>query len=160
MKGMLTMGNPQETDIAWLAGVLDGEGYVSICMNQHKTGRCKVQFAPRVSLGITSLEVIEKARRILDSLEVGYLVKDRRLKSGKMFISIVIAGMKRVGKLLPFLIPHLTLKGHNARRILKFIELRFSHASNIPYSEEELALVQQCKTGPSTTTREAPAYAG
>ena len=155
MKDMETMDNQQETDFAWLAGILDGEGYVSICMNQHKHRKYgnTTQYLPRVSVGSTSTEIMEKCKRILTELGVGYNITDRKLPSGKIFQSVIIVGMKRVGKLLPFVVPYLTLKCQNAMRIYKFIQMRLH--SNTPYTLEELNLVQQCKTGPSETTREA-----
>jgi hypothetical protein len=159
MREIKTMDNQQETGIAWLAGILDGEGYVSICMNQHKgraNGQKKIQYSPRVSIGSTSQEIIEKCILVLKSIEVGHLVKDRELKSGKLFSSVIVVGALRVKKLIPFVLPYLTLKKANATRMLEFIDSRLSKERNITYTTQELELVRLCKTGSSETTRRAP----
>lgn len=155
----ITIDNPQETDFAWLAGILDGEGYVSICMNQHKHRKYgnTIQYLPRINIGSTSNEIIEKCKNILSKL-VGFHLSARKLPSKKIFQTIAIAGNKRVGKILPFVLPYLTLKKANAERVLEFIELRTD--ANWPYTLYELGLIGQCKTGSSETKRKTPCRKG
>lgn len=159
---METIDNQQETykdSRGYLGAILDGEGYVSIHVNQHKTssrGNPRPQITPRISIGNTSSGLIEKCVRIINDLGVGCLVKNRILPSGKKFQTIHVVGMKRVGKLLPEVMGHLAEehKAKNAKLILEFIRSRMSKEQNVTYTPYELALADSCKHGSSTTTRE------
>lgn len=154
IEDMLTMDNQQEIKAAYLAGIMDGEGYVSLHVNQHKSpgrGNPRPQITPRISIGSTSPEIIEKCVEIIHALGVGCLVKSRTLKSSKTFKTIHVVGMKRVGALLPQILHHLTLKAKNSKLVLEFIHSRMSKEMNTTYTQYELGLANACKSSSETT---------
>lgn len=49
-------------DLAWLAGLLEGEGYFAI--NKDKSNSGKIYYSPRIELVMTDLDVIEKVANL------------------------------------------------------------------------------------------------
>ena len=155
---MFTMDNQQETLNAWLAGILDGEGSLMIHVNQYKRpsrGKPRPQLIPRIQIGSTSPEIIEKCRKAINQY-TGCLVKDRVLPSGKIFQTVHVVGTKRAQALLPHVMEYLTLKLSKAKAIMEFIHSRQSKNRNTTYTKYEWALVAATHNGSSETTCEAP----
>lgn len=154
---MITMDNQQETLNSWLAGIIDGEGNIMIHVNQHKKcnrGNPRPQLTPRLQIGSTSSEIIEKTKQAVRQY-TGCLVKDRILPSGKLFQTVHVVGMKRMESLIPHIMPYLTLKQTNAERVMDFIRSRKSKQTNATYTEYEWALAAATKNGSSETNTQS-----
>src|SRR2546429_1044025 len=163
------MDNQQETSIAWLAGILDGEGWIGFNVRRkHHTERGKVKphILPWITVSSTTYELVEKCVVVCSMVGIeSTLGKPNRItKANKPVWAWHLAGSKRVGALLPLVIPHLTCKRRNAENVLAFIESRFGKSMKTnaerPYTEQEWTLVQATRDGSSETTREAPSKKG
>jgi hypothetical protein len=53
-------------EIGWLAGVLDGEASFSIIVH---TGKHPPNFTPKITVGNTSRELVEKCRKLIHALK-------------------------------------------------------------------------------------------
>lgn len=60
------MGNPQERSLAWLAGVLEAEGSISVQVYTLPSGR--VRLTPYLCLVNTDQAILNLARKVLDQL--------------------------------------------------------------------------------------------
>lgn len=138
----ILIGNPQEThgvseaDIGWLAGIIDGEGSISLAMGYIKNGRLN-NMSPRIEIGNTDKELVEKFVKIVKSLGCGiYMTLKKeslqsklvKAKEGKNFKPIYYAkavGFLRTKKILDIVLPYLTgLKRIRGELIIKFINDR------------------------------------
>lgn len=90
--------NPQPsiTELAWLAGFIDGEG--SFGLNaQDRKDRQRLQVTPRLTIVNTSLKTIEYIHDLLQRLMIGHLVKSREPSGNrKTRYTIEIIGYKRM----------------------------------------------------------------
>lgn len=137
----VTMGNQQErsleSNLSWFAGVFDGEGCISIVLNN-----TVLQLQPRIRLTNTSSLLIEEAMTVLDSIDIPYKV--RRSDSKKKVIgkrtvfSIDIFGVARIKKFLEQVGPYLRAKKMDAQLALNFVNSRLTNPQNNPYTTEEI----------------------
>ena len=164
-----TMANQQETLIAWFAGILDGEGTIGFNVSTEKRkgkGKDKKQILPWLQIVNTNWLMLEKCKMACDAVGVGYNIcfPKKPKRNRKPHWLLCMAGAKRVGALLPIVLPHLTDKKQCAENVMAFIRSR-QGKGNQPnaergYTPQELHLVQATRRGSSETTREAPAIAG
>lgn len=151
--------NRQEIGLAaWLAGIIDGEGTISLTIS-NRADRFRsqtIRTSPKVVIGNTDAGIIEGCVEALRVIGVGHyqrherrpggLVAGTMVKKFKPVTMIEISGFLRVRKLL-----HATrewLRGEKAQRaklLLKFIEARIGRAEatrsaqNLSYSKEDVA---------------------
>ncbi len=132
------MGNQQETltltDVAWLAGLIDGDGYIVLSRQKRRRGR--VQYEPKVGICNTSHDLIEKAASVLAAMGVGHYVQTRNPKKRLPRSDLIVSGFKRCAKLLTYITPYLhSYKHDRALLILAFIEHRSHLPRAAPYTE-------------------------
>jgi hypothetical protein len=135
-----------EIDLAWLAGVVDGEGNINVGFfsNQVK-GSGKDWKVLRIDCIINNTHaiMIEKATRILSELGIFFKVSLRRrdLRWRPCFV-INVTGQKNTVKLLKLLLPYLTCKQEVAKQAIWVYEYRdgLSRAGNNQYTRKEKRL--------------------
>jgi hypothetical protein len=159
-----TMDNQQETfkvseaDIGWLAGIVDGEGSISLAFGMVKANQIN-NMSPRIEVANTDKEMIEKFVRIVHGLGGGIHVTTKKVNQHRPpgvikkrpengFKSLYYAkavGFKRTNKILKAIYPHLVgNKKERAGLVMKFIESRMQKTSGdrcgwkYRYDEEDL----------------------
>lgn len=177
------MDNQQETafELGWLAGIVDGEGWLGMSVSHQYRGpdTDRMPFFVKVELKITNCDeaIIEKSDRILRTLDVNPYRRTQRLGATRRPVhECAIKSMTSMEKVLPPLLPHLTgIKRQRADIILEFCTRRRANLgierpgfdlrsgqrgprTIRPYTDEELSLIDACRElqmrGASETTRE------
>jgi len=121
-----TMGNQQETDIAWLAGIFDGEGSITVTLNgatKHPN-----QNARKTAMTIANSDerIILRSVQILESIGIRPYVgclepaSHQRLKRWR----IAIAKRADIQRLTELLIPQLTAKKEQAILLNRYVSSR------------------------------------
>lgn len=146
------MDNQQErfdTRLAWLAGIIEGEGWISLGLVKSikKDKSSYPAYVPNMGLTNTDLSIVEEAERVLDKLGVKYRAQLRKAHIGKDGISrkekkeiscathesfLILASAIR-----PYMIGE---KKDRLDKVVKFIELRKSkprHGIRSRYGQEE-----------------------
>jgi hypothetical protein len=120
----------EEHDLAWLAGIIDGEGYLGVYFttrNRTQGAHHVKQLVAKLSITNTKPSLIKKVVSILKDMEIKpYIQVDTRTRDNMAFI-VIVSGKKFLRKLLPKLVPHLTCKKNEAEGILDlfdYLELR------------------------------------
>lgn len=161
-------------DLAWLAGIWDGEGTISCRKGTQQRGRKNPQFAPRVSMVNTNTEILHGVVDILDALGVKYYFREKGVGgfegSHKQCFIISVETLGNAAKLLTAMRPYLRGKCFQADMMLKFINSRLSKVNlrgrdnqKFCYSQEELEWLDSVikangnPRGTSETLREAAA---
>ena len=138
-------------DLAWLAGVIDGEGNVNVGFygNGNLPGKEEQDYKVfRISVGIsnTHADIIEKATRILSDMGLFFKVsvRTRANDNWKPCMYLLVNGQRNATKLLTAVLPYLTAKKEIAIQALAAYERRLSlvRAGNNQYSTQQEPRVQ------------------
>ena len=120
--------------VAWLGGIIDGEGSINMLVSKRKS-RDQFLVDPRVIVGNTDPAIIEKTIAALDAIGVGRYVRHDRPKpisfcgrpAFKQMITVYVSGHLRVKRLLEAVMPHLVgLKLQRAKLLKTFIDCRLT----------------------------------
>lgn len=114
------MGENQDTLYAYLAGLIDGEGTITLI--KHKKGDWQPIFNASISIGMTVKDSIELFHQTFG----GSLYEEKRRGGHKTMYRCRITGNKSVPPVLKILLPYLRVKKAQAVAILAFCEERKS----------------------------------
>lgn len=119
-------GSP-ETDIAYLAGILDGEGYIGI--SKHKKASCKRGFTyqVRVQVGTKDSVITQECFNIT---QLG------RCSKTKLGTYLWVTEAKTAYEVLKVVTPYLRLKKNQAELCLKYFENVASNSGGYLSNEE------------------------
>lgn len=139
-------------DLAYLAGLLDGEGCIAIQKCRVKGHLCN--YGTNVKITNTDMNIIEKIQSILLSLGINPNIRVRGNENHprwKSWIEVYLTKRANIKLFLENILPYLVGKKARAIIMLRFID------KQIDYEEAFNKMkVYNKKGGPSETTREAP----
>ena len=132
----------KETDLAYIAGFIDGEGSISII--HHATKSKGIRWDTRINITNTNKEVLEFISNILPVKHRLFYEDERRNPSWKKRWYLVINRQKDIKLLLELIYSYLILKKKQAEIMLKFIDSRLSHRTG-RYTEYEIELIKKLR---------------
>lgn len=113
-----------ETDKAWLAGFVDGEGYIGIVRTKKKANQTQsdsLLYHPWIIITNTNLNIVEYILTVVSAQKRASL---RRTEGQKASYQIKISKFENVIELLEYLLPYLRLKVEQAKLVIQFCNLR------------------------------------
>lgn len=132
-----TIDNQQEIShqLAWLAGIFDGEGTFSIIYQKKKHGDA---YVARITLSNTSIHMINEIIKILDGFGIrGHLWEEQpRKKKHKKGYHITINKLKNVKKTCELMLPYLVNKKPNAELLIRYVNSRLEYKKK-PIKDEK-----------------------
>jgi hypothetical protein len=130
--------------LAWLAGLWDGEGTITVFLTHREKGQEK--YNASLILTNTDEKIISEATKILDELELRMHLFKRKpeKKEWKSAYQLTTRKLEVVKKFCEIFIPYLIGKKAQAELTLRFVNSRLKGKCN-NYSEEEKTLCQQLK---------------
>ena len=146
------MDNQQEMlrgdRIAYLCGLIDGEGCVGVyaCARPSRLGTNQtIQVKPTIALANTERALIDEYCSILKELNVPFWVSHRPAQGRNAESwTVTVNGLKRVMRLLPYLIAGCKgKKRENARDMFAFCQSRLSDWLRAPYTAEQFELIER-----------------
>jgi hypothetical protein len=162
------IGNQQVTqfEIGWLAGFIDGEGYIGI---QPQKTKNNMNYSVAMQVSNTDEVMILKAQSIIQKMGVNPYIKthgfgERNQPKRKIVYVLVVHRMKPLVVVLQQVLPFLTgLKAERAKLVIEYCLSRADHFVKGSHynvmTEREVQIVELCvakqKRGTSETTREA-----
>lgn len=152
------MDNQQvtEVELAWLAGIIDGEGCVGMYNQNKRKGYHTV--SPAIEIVNTDTELIEKVLDILIRLDCKPYIRGKnhnvkRKRTWKLAYNLKLQRMGKLLILLPRVIPYMTgIKRVKAEIMFQFILSRAGKRTY--YSEYELQLIDDFNSATSETACE------
>lgn len=135
----------KQTDLAWLAGIIDGEGSIGLTFSK--------TYKPQLQLENTNLAMMEKVCSVLAAMSIGTRtvtnVKNQtRNPKWKLSYRICVAKQSDLLVLLTALEPYLVAKKPQALRLLEWLHYR----STVPrrgslrvYSDYDLGIYKKLK---------------
>ena len=143
-----------DIELAWLAGLWDGEGSIGMKVESYKnrSDGQHTYFAPYAQVVNTHEPTLEIVDVILKKIQVGHHISWPRphqhpngtlpVSNYKSMWSVRIHGLKRCKVLLEFLRPFLVTKHDQAELVWEFIVSRESHQyMRLPYTARETEIV-------------------
>jgi hypothetical protein len=124
----------KDLDLAWLAGIVDGEGCISAYWWKQTNPACPDNHSMRVSLQLsnTNAAMIRRVTEICTTHDISFGLTANKSRGRGVIerpcVTVVIMGKGRLLKLLPLLVPHLTAKRRQAELALELIAYRESLA--------------------------------
>jgi len=133
-----------ETEMGWLAGIIDGEGCIHIDIDP------KGGAHPYLTITNTDSKITDKASDIWHRLGIGCRTSTRsnRGKGWNDAIDVMVIGYKRLKPALIAIMPYLVGKADEALLLYEFVESRLEkslHTYNMRYSQEEMDLIHALK---------------
>ena len=158
----------REVDLAWLAGIIDGEGALSVNLKMAHNGVKYLQ--PKVRIFNTDPLMIQKASEIYEDLNLRfcYTVAKPRKEGCFAQIGILVSSQGSSLKLLRALHPYLINKKTAADKMMEVIEYvrslpkgggavsrSYENDQKVLDGISEFAAIHGSRIDPSTTTRRA-----
>jgi hypothetical protein len=163
------MDNQQVThiEIGWLAGFIDGEGYIGI--SEYKTRRRHPSYSCALQISNTDEKMIQKAQGIIKKIGVNPYIRThghgvRDMPKSKIVWVLIVHRMNKLIPILEIVNPHLTGgKKERGELVLEYCRSRLKTwvpgSHHIMMTEREAQIVELCiakqKRGTSETTRAA-----
>jgi len=163
------IGNQQVTqiEIGWLAGFIDGEGYIGI--QRYKTRHDNMSHTVAMQISNTDEEMILRAQKIIQKMGVNPYIRkhgygERNKPKSKTVWVLVVHRMQPLANVLETVKPFLTgAKKERAELVFEYCASRAAHFIQGSHynvmTEREAQIVELCiakqKRGTSETTREA-----
>ncbi len=123
-------------DLYWLAGIIEGEGYMFLCRRSSKRNRemhnnfGALSFATRIGVGNTDVGIIKKMSEIFIDLGIRfyYSLHNNKYPGAKQYICINVMSYKSCLKLLDAITEKMSnsQKKLQANEMIKYIKYRLS----------------------------------
>lgn len=147
------------TDLAWLAGIWDGEGSLTIFSHTEKNGSKKI--CPTAIVVNTDINIISEIQRILEGLDCSFVIHEYRPtnKKHKLQWRITTRNTLYIRRLLEAILPY--LKGEKKAKgeiLLRYVKQRRAKMERLPskgstpYDAEDWSYLDKIRS--SETTRE------
>lgn len=140
----------KDTDLAWLAGIIDGEGSILLGSKGHRgkhLGYHGLQIGATIHVTNTCGNIISKCEEILDTLGVSFHVADKTTPSNKTQVwRIDISKMSEIQTLLEAIMPFLISKIGQAKIVHRFVVRRQEKKSGgrfLPYDDGDKAVIDE-----------------
>lgn len=162
------MGNQQERSLSWLAGILDGEGSISVQVYTMPDGR--VRLTPYVCVVNSDPDILAESKRIFDELTSDAKTGKSRItgKTGtnKPCSTLRVDGGPCCRAIINAVYPYLiSAKKRNADVVLWYIASRerrllenrnaLGHVIRSPYSKEEIEMISSIRVHKLAKSSEA-----
>lgn len=148
-----------DTDLAWLGGIWEGEGSITMFHHTEKNGSNKL--CPCCCIVNTDIHIINKVRSILEELDCKFVLheyKDKKNPKYKLQWRITTRNMQYIKNFLEAVLPYIygdkkargeILLSYVTQRLAKL--KRFPSKGSTPYDKEDYKYYSEIRS--SQTTR-------
>jgi hypothetical protein len=129
----------------FVAGLAVGEGYFGIAVRKYReTSRHGITMMPAFSMGMNDVDTIEAVSDYLKSIEMAHWVFRHKTKR---FAQINVHGLRRLSRLLPWMMPYLIGdKKKCADNLAAYVAYRLSLPHQSPVTERDLDFVRVARS--------------
>lgn len=135
----------QEKELAYLAGIIDGEGSIDIRSLPPGKHRRNGSYSSLLCISNTNTLILDECVRIMRECEIPHYISKSKVNGNrKQSYQIICAGPNRCFRCLWVIEPYLVGKKSQANLTMEFVWSRIGHTDkyHTPYTERELYIVQ------------------
>lgn len=143
-----------DLDLAWLGGIWDGEGSITVFTNTEKNGR--LHLCPTICVTNTDWHIISKVIEITEKMGIHLSVMERKptKERHKLCWNLITRNQTYIKTFLELMTPFIFgEKLAKAKVLLIFVNRRIAVGKQ-PYDKEDFSFVEKIRS--SETTRETP----
>ena len=130
-----------ETEAAYIAGLLDGEGTIRMTRNQSKSGDRKLRY--RVCLTVAATTSPDLVAWLMSTLDVQVCPANRKVPNpGHKMCWMVRMSEKPGEELLKRLLPYLVIKKRQAEMFLRYREIQKACTPSLRWSNDRMLAVR------------------
>lgn len=121
------VANLPETDKAWIAGFIDGEGYVGITRHRKKANHEQSNswlYHPWLVLTSTDTRVLEYIQSVISTQKRTFLRRTGARSQDKEAFQVKVTKFSEVVSALGAVLPYLKIKARQARLVIEFCKIR------------------------------------
>jgi hypothetical protein len=127
----VTIGDQQVREIAYLAGLMDGEGSFSFSRSDTKG---YTRLTARISMGITDEKIADYFRYLMVKYDLHCFISVRKYEEPfKPVYNFSIQRMQSVKQFVELVLPFLKGKKRQAEILLEFVNSRLDSSGNVAY---------------------------
>lgn len=146
------MENTQEKEMAYLAGIIDGEGCISLTLQQYRKGRYRIM--PAVSVSNTNKTLVEYLHGLLVKYGVRHHIYwHSETQKQLAWANITVHAFDCIINLLEAIQSYLVAKARQAANVLAFTQSRMMsngkairNGKTFPYTLEHFQLLSETKS--------------
>lgn len=119
------MSKIKKVDLAWLSGIVDGEGCFTIFRRTNRSGSGKIIVSPSASATITNSNsrMMEKCKSLLDVIGIKYAYHSPRNSCTRPLRRIRVSNYESLALLISQIKPYLVAKVKQVKIIEEFLKL-------------------------------------
>lgn len=118
---MCKKDNQREAKLAYIAGLIDGEGTIRMSKSREKPN-WNFKYMPYISFVNTNIEVINLVGKFLNAPKFVHTQSKTGFKQNKICYRVQKSGPKSIIKPIKLLLPYLRIKKLQAKLVLKYCE--------------------------------------
>ena len=148
-----TMDNQQVKELAYLAGIIDGEGCITLSLQQYRKGRYRL--LPSIQIANTSQVLVDYLSNLLYKYGIAHHIcwHKGKGKAGKPWASVVVQRFSMLKNLAVLMQPFLIIKKRQAEILADFLSGRLLSDGRAkkngiidPYTERDFLLLFEIKS--------------
>jgi hypothetical protein len=133
--------NLTDREIGYIAGVLDGEGHLTLKEpKNHRNGR---NIQPLLIIANTDMNLLLKCQKILKGGTIDTVHLANNAHNSKQCFQLRIMNIPHILAILEKILPELTVKKEQAKLIMWFCKNRAFKPAKSPYTREEREVVER-----------------
>jgi hypothetical protein len=115
----------QDVDLAWLAGIIDGEGCFCIFTNNRGNSAINPSISANLTITNSNCLLLNRCREIFDALEIKYLYHDPKNghQRGRRVMRVRIKNYSSLQRIIELMLPYFVGKAEQAKLVLEFVSL-------------------------------------
>jgi len=125
----------------YLAGFIDGEGYLSVVTHSDTRTKRGFTLQPVIAIGSVDKIILDEISKVTS----GKFQSRKKIKGNKQLYVLQIRDLEGIKLCLKQILPYLIIKKQQATLLNEYVKLRLKN-KNKGYSERELQIAQIFKT--------------
>jgi len=130
-------------DASWLAGMVEGDGYISICVYRNTKAKLNVSYKAVVGVSNQDATIINHVDNLFRQIGAIPFIQDQKSEGNTPVMCVSTSKLSNVKKILDSIFPYIVgEKKARAELVLKFVNRRLENKRQ-PLEDEDVELLKE-----------------